>query len=115
VTGFSASPAGPGTNSKHCRSRCGTPAPGDLPPARRTGPPRSPSRFPKRTRCLAPTFFIPLRWPDHLVHGHGNPEGQVVIVVQYVKGGTGAPLSAARRTRRWTAGHPDPVRVTFVS
>jgi hypothetical protein len=89
VTGFSASPTGPGTSSKHCRSHCGTPPTGRSSACSTNQSQGWLSRFRKATRYLAPTVSIcPSDGLTIWYTVTETPEGQVVIVVQYVKADT---------------------------
>ena len=55
---FSASPTGPGTSSKHCRSHCGTPHTGRSSTCSTNQSQGWLSRFRKATRYLTPTVSI---------------------------------------------------------
>ena len=89
MTGFSASPTGPGTSSRDCRSRCGTPLTGrsstlleePVPALAEPFPGEDP--LPGAYRLQLPSDGLTIWYTVT-----DSPEKQVVIVVPYVKAGT---------------------------
>ena len=88
MTGSFASRTESGMSSKGCPNHFGTPPTGRSFTCSMNQSRRLPTHFPKQTPCQVPTVSISVGRLDHWYTVTERSDGQVVVVVQYVKADT---------------------------